>query len=76
MPGGTTTFQAKSTATGRYVLIWFTRLPPQAGGPDSVQEAEIFSIVVKGLGLTGARRPQASTRLAGPQAQRPRAVAG
>jgi hypothetical protein len=30
------------------VLIWFTRLPPQAGGPQSHYEAEIFNIVMKG----------------------------
>jgi hypothetical protein len=46
--GGTHTFRARSAATGRYVLIWFTRLPPQAGGPQSHYEAEIFNIVMKG----------------------------
>ena len=48
--GGTHTFQARSAATGRYVLVWFTRLPPQAGGPNSHYEAEIFNIIMKGSG--------------------------
>ncbi len=47
---GTHTFQLRSAATGRYVLIWFTRLPPQANGPKSHYEAEIFNIIVKGSG--------------------------
>jgi hypothetical protein len=48
--GGTHTFQSSSTATGRYVLIWFTRLPHQANGPKNHYEAEIFNITVKGSG--------------------------
>jgi hypothetical protein len=47
---GTHVFQSRSAATGRYVLIWFTRLPPQANGPKSHYEAEIFNIIVKGSG--------------------------
>jgi hypothetical protein len=47
---GTHTFAARPAATGRYVLIWFTRLPPQAHGPKSHYEAEIFNIIVKGSG--------------------------
>ncbi len=47
---GTHTFQARSAATGRYVLIWFTRLPPQAGGPKNQYEAEIFNIIMRGSG--------------------------
>ena len=47
---GTHTFAARPAATGRYVLIWFTRLPPQANGPKSHYEAEIFNIIVKGSG--------------------------
>lgn len=45
----TVTFPVTSTATGRYVLIWFTELPPMAGQPDKYQ-ADIFNIVVKGMG--------------------------
>ena len=46
---GTVTFPVTSTATGRYVLIWFTKLPPMAGQPNKYQ-ADIFNIVVKGMG--------------------------
>ena len=47
VPGGDYTFHASGTATGRYVLIWFTKLPPQ---PQSQRnfEAEIFNINVRG----------------------------
>ena len=48
LPGGSHTFRSDSTATGRYVLIWFTRLPPEAGGPASHYEAEIFNVIVRG----------------------------
>jgi hypothetical protein len=50
IPGNDYTFQASGTATGRYVLIWFTKLPPQPGGPKNQFEAEIFNIVVRGSG--------------------------
>jgi serine/threonine protein kinase len=45
--GGTYTFKSTSTATGRYVLIWFTKLPPMGAGKF---EAEIFNVVVRGSG--------------------------
>jgi hypothetical protein len=45
--GGTHTFTTHSTATGRYVLIWFTKLPPMANHPSRFQ-ALIFNIVVRG----------------------------
>jgi hypothetical protein len=48
--GGTHTFSSQSSARGRYVLIWFTRLPPKAHGPKNQFEAEIFNIIVKGSG--------------------------
>ena len=48
LPGGVHTFRSDSTATGRYVLIWFTRLPPESGGPANNYQAEIFNIVVRG----------------------------
>jgi putative peptide zinc metalloprotease protein len=43
--GGTYTFRTASTAQGRYVLIWFTRLPPAADGGFQVQ---IFNILIRG----------------------------
>jgi hypothetical protein len=45
--GGTHTFTTRSTATGRYVLIWFTKLPPMASHPGRFQ-ALIFNVVVRG----------------------------
>jgi len=45
--GGTYTFECTSAARGRYVLVWFTKLPP--AGSDKF-EAEIFNIVVRGSG--------------------------
>jgi len=44
--GGTYTFTVHSQATGRYVLIWFTKLPPAGGG--NRFEAKIYNVVVKG----------------------------
>jgi len=43
--GGTHTFTAASSAAGRYVVIWFTKLPPI--GHDRFQ-AQIFSIKISG----------------------------
>jgi serine/threonine protein kinase len=45
--GGLQTFTVTSNATGRYVLIWFTKLPPWSGHPGKYQE-QIYNIVVKG----------------------------
>ena len=45
--GGTHMFRTASSAAGRYVLIWFTKLPPL--GSDKFG-AEIFNIVVRGVG--------------------------
>jgi hypothetical protein len=47
--GGTYTFHSTSSATGRYVLIWFTKLPPLAGSSTKF-EAQIYNIVVRGTG--------------------------
>jgi hypothetical protein len=46
-------FPVSSTARGRYLLIWFTKLPPLAGsaGQSTSQtryEAKIFNIIVRG----------------------------
>ena len=44
---GSTTFDMSSTTTGRYVLIWITRLPPLAGTGNKY-EAQIYNVVVHG----------------------------
>ncbi len=44
---GTHVFTTTSTATGQYVVIWFTKLPPMAGNPGKSM-AQIFSVVVRG----------------------------
>jgi serine/threonine protein kinase len=44
---GPQTFTITSNATGRYVLIWFTKLPPWIGHQGKYQE-QIYNIVVKG----------------------------
>jgi serine/threonine protein kinase len=46
--GGSHTFTTASRATGRYVLIWFTRLPPQSAGSSDRFEAKIYNVVVRG----------------------------
>jgi hypothetical protein len=46
--GGTHTFTAQGTATGRYVLIWLTKLPPKTAGSTSRYEADIYNVVVRG----------------------------
>ena len=45
---GTHTFTVSSHATGRYVLIWFTKLPPQSAGSSNRFEAKIYNVVVRG----------------------------
>ncbi len=42
---GTRTFRTSSPARGRYLLVWFTRLPPIAPGRF---QAEIYGITVRG----------------------------
>jgi serine/threonine protein kinase len=44
---GSTTFNVTSSASGRYVLIWVTRLPPLAGSTNQY-EAQIYNVVVRG----------------------------
>ena len=44
---GTTTFNATSNATGRYVLIWLTYLPALTGSADEY-EAQIYNVMVRG----------------------------
>jgi len=50
VPGRSYTFRASRSATGRYVLIWFTRLPPEPRGPRNHYEAEIFNVAIRGSG--------------------------
>lgn len=45
--GGTQIFQASSTPKGRYVLIWFTKLPPNNAGQF---QAFVYNVVVRGSG--------------------------
>jgi hypothetical protein len=46
---GTQTFQTSSSAKGRYVVIWFTKLPPQPGSDNNFQ-AFIYNVAVRGSG--------------------------
>lgn len=46
---GTVTFTTHSSATGQYVLIWFTKLAPMAGHANKYQ-GEISDVVVTGAG--------------------------
>jgi hypothetical protein len=41
-------FPARGVPESRFVLIWFTKLPPQVSGSASRFEAEIFNVVVRG----------------------------
>jgi putative peptide zinc metalloprotease protein len=52
--GGTHTFRTSSPARGRYVLIWFTRLPPT--GPDRFQAA-VYGITVRGSAVHRSSAP-------------------
>jgi hypothetical protein len=47
--GGTVRFQVHRAVTGRYVLIWLTRLPPQTAGSAGTYEAVIFNVTVRGV---------------------------
>ncbi len=46
---GTQTFQTSGSASGRYVLIWFTKLPPLQGSNGQF-EAFIYNVVLHGSG--------------------------
>jgi hypothetical protein len=43
---GTQTFQTTSSASGRYVLIWFTRLPADGHGHYQVS---VYDVAVDGV---------------------------
>ena len=47
--GGSDTFTMKKPATGRYVVIWFTKLPPEPGTGNQYQ-AEIYNVTIRGTG--------------------------
>jgi hypothetical protein len=47
--GGTYTFKLKHPATGRDVVIWFTKLPPKPGTGNQYQ-AEIYNVTIRGTG--------------------------
>ena len=49
MGSGTQTFQTSSTARGRYVVIWFTKLPQQQGSSNQFQ-ALVYNVVLRGAG--------------------------
>jgi hypothetical protein len=44
--GGTYDFKATTAGSGRYIVIWFTKLPPAASGGGFA--AQILSIIVRG----------------------------
>ena len=46
---GTETFQTSSTARGQYVVIWFTKLPPQQGSGNQFQ-ALVYNVILRGAG--------------------------
>jgi hypothetical protein len=48
---GVTTFNVSSGATGRYVLIWMTRLAPLAGTSNQYQ-AQIYNVLVRGSAVS------------------------
>jgi hypothetical protein len=47
---GSVTFNITSKVSGRYVLIWFTKLAPMSGGNSGRYDAEIYNIKVRGIG--------------------------
>ncbi len=51
-PTGTVTFHVTSQVTGRFLVIWFTRLPPQPG-TSGMYEAQIFNVSVRGTPAGG-----------------------
>ena len=44
---GSYTFTIRQHVSGQYLVIWFTKLPPESGSPNKYV-AQIFSIVVHG----------------------------
>jgi serine/threonine protein kinase len=50
-PTGAYTFHITSQATGRYLVVWFTRLPPQPGSTGKY-EAQVFNVTIRGTSQT------------------------
>ena len=50
-PTGAYTFHITSQATGRYLVVWFTRLPPQSGSTGKY-EAQVFNVAIRGSSQT------------------------
>ncbi len=50
-PTGMVTFRITSKATGRYLVVWFTRLPPRPGSSGKF-EAQVFNVVIRGTSRT------------------------
>jgi hypothetical protein len=50
---GNHAYTTSGDATGRYVLIWITSLPPMAGSPGKYQ-AQVFNIVVRGTAVANS----------------------
>jgi hypothetical protein len=50
---GSHVYTTSGDASGRYVLIWITSLPPMAGSPGKYQ-AQIFNIVVRGTAVASS----------------------
>ena len=46
-------FSTSGNATGRYVLIWITSLPPKEGSANQFQ-ALIYNVIVRGAAVSGA----------------------
>ena len=46
---GAHTFTLTHPATGRYVVVWITRLPPKTGSSNRYQ-ADIYNVMVRGTG--------------------------
>jgi hypothetical protein len=46
---GQVTFRISSSATGRFLVIWFTQLPPKPGGGHWFMAA-VYNVVVRGIG--------------------------
>jgi len=50
-PTGPYTFHITSQATGRYLVVWFTRLPPRPGSAGQY-EAQVFNVTIRGTSQT------------------------
>jgi hypothetical protein len=50
-PRGAYTFHITSQATGRYLVVWFTRLPPRPGSSGQY-EAQVFNVTIRGTSQT------------------------